>query len=124
VHIIGLLLVTNRSLYFQPLFTISQNPIEKVEIENISQIYQRRFELRDIGLEIMCLSGKCFYFVFEDREQRNQIFSAVASHVGKDCVMNVNLEKITLQWQNSEISNFEYLMYLNSAGNRSFNDLS
>lgn len=28
------------------------------------------------------------------------------------------------KWINGEISNYEYLMYLNSAANRSFNDLS
>lgn len=27
-------------------------------------------------------------------------------------------------WQNRQISNFDYLMHLNQAGNRSFSDLS
>ena len=31
---------------------------------------------------------------------------------------------MTLQWQNGLISNFDYLMYLNSAADRSFNDLT
>ncbi|MCB0370692.1 MAG: hypothetical protein KDD45_15030, partial [Bdellovibrionales bacterium] len=33
-------------------------------------------------------------------------------------------ENITLQWQTRHISNFQYLMYLNLASNRSFSDLS
>ena len=31
---------------------------------------------------------------------------------------------MTLQWQNGLISNLEYLLYLNSAADRSFNDLT
>ena len=31
---------------------------------------------------------------------------------------------MTLQWQNGLISNFQYLLYLNSAADRSFNDLT
>lgn len=33
-------------------------------------------------------------------------------------------ENMTLQWQNGLISNFQYLLYLNSAADRSFNDLT
>ena len=33
-------------------------------------------------------------------------------------------ENMTLQWQNGLISNFGYLLYLNSAADRSFNDLT
>jgi hypothetical protein len=32
--------------------------------------------------------------------------------------------KITEQWQNNEISNFEYLMALNTIANRTYNDLT
>ena len=31
---------------------------------------------------------------------------------------------MTLQWQNGLITNLEYLLYLNSAADRSFNDLT
>ncbi len=31
---------------------------------------------------------------------------------------------MTLQWQHGLISNFDYLLYLNSAADRSFNDLT
>ena len=33
-------------------------------------------------------------------------------------------ENMTLQWQNGLVSNFDYLLYLNSAADRSFNDLT
>jgi len=33
-------------------------------------------------------------------------------------------ENMTLQWQNRLVSNFDYLLYLNSVADRSFNDLT
>ncbi|KAK8882869.1 hypothetical protein M9Y10_045513 [Tritrichomonas musculus] len=35
-----------------------------------------------------------------------------------------SIEKVTKMWQSSEISTYDYLLYLNTAGGRSFNDLS
>ncbi len=40
------------------------------------------------------------------------------------CFRIDQLENITLQWQTRQISNYQYLMYLNEASNRSFSDLS
>ena len=37
---------------------------------------------------------------------------------------DIKEDNMTLQWQNGIISNFDYLMYLNSAADRSFNDLT
>ena len=41
-----------------------------------------------------------------------------------DIPREIEEENMTLQWQNGLISNFQYLLYLNSAADRSFNDLS
>ena len=41
-----------------------------------------------------------------------------------DLPKEVQEENMTLQWQNGLISNFQYLLYLNSAADRSFNDLT
>ena len=38
--------------------------------------------------------------------------------------LEIEEENMTLQWQNGLISNFQYLLYLNSAADRSFNDLT
>lgn len=35
-----------------------------------------------------------------------------------------NQTQVTLQWQSGLISNFDYLMYLNSLADRTFNDLT
>ena len=35
-----------------------------------------------------------------------------------------NTENVTVKWQNGQISNYDYLMYLNSLADRTFNDLT
>jgi len=48
----------------------------------------------------------------------------LAKRVSGQCVKIDQLENITMLWQNRQITNFDYLMHLNQAGNRSFSDLS
>jgi len=45
-------------------------------------------------------------------------------HLPIDLPKEVQEDNMTLQWQNGLISNFQYLLYLNSAADRSFNDLT
>ena len=40
------------------------------------------------------------------------------------CFRIDQLENVTLQWQTRQITNYDYLMHLNEASNRSFSDLS
>lgn len=49
----GNLYVTTLIIYFQPIYTISIKPVKKIMIDQINKIYKRRFELKNIGLEIM-----------------------------------------------------------------------
>lgn len=53
-------------------------------------------------------------------------FSASGDHeeVLMELPRDIEEENMTLQWQNGLISNFQYLLYLNSAADRSFNDLT
>lgn len=48
----------------------------------------------------------------------------MAKRVSGQCVKIDQLENITMLWQNRQITNFDYIMHLNQAGNRSFSDLS
>ena len=51
-------------------------------------------------------------------------YNVLAKRVSGQCVKIDQLENITMMWQNKQISNFDYIMHLNQAGNRSFSDLS
>jgi factor associated with neutral sphingomyelinase activation len=75
-----------------------------------------------IGLEI--ITDRSYYYTFETEAYRNKIYSILSKRVPTHCFRIDQLENMTLQWQMKQITNFDYLMHLNEASNRSFSDLS
>ncbi|KAL4472641.1 hypothetical protein ABPG74_018590 [Tetrahymena malaccensis] len=123
--IYGILYATNKNIYFQPIHNISTKPVKIIPIEYIFRLYKRRFELKNIGLEMMVSNkNKSYYFAFEDQNNRDLLYNALLRQVSQECISDLSLEKVTFMWQNYQITNYEYLMHLNHAGNRSFADLS
>ena len=49
ISVFGHLYVTIKMIYFQPFYTITSKPVHFIEIEMITKIYRRRFELKNIG---------------------------------------------------------------------------
>jgi factor associated with neutral sphingomyelinase activation len=48
VSIIGMIYVTNKNLYFQPLHAEASKPVKIIHFEDIVNIFRRRFELRHV----------------------------------------------------------------------------
>lgn len=67
---------------------------------------------------------KSYYFTFENNAEREEIYNTLISTLGKEYDSERRLEQITEKWQREEISNYEYLMYLNEAADRTFSDLT
>ena len=106
-------------------FTLTEKTQKKIDIENITSIFRRRFELKNIGLEIFIRNrSKSYYFACNEESKREEIYNALLKRVKPDCITEVSIERVTQMWQNREISNYQYLMELNHVGNRSVSDLS
>ncbi|XP_056350777.1 WD repeat- and FYVE domain-containing protein 4 [Oenanthe melanoleuca] len=100
---------------------------------DIKEIHLMRFLLQEIALEIFFKNGYSRFLVFHDSD-RNKIFKrfcsiqpALKSKGITEESLNLRKhsggEKTMLQkWQKREISNFDYLMYLNTLAGRSYND--
>ncbi|KAJ0067163.1 hypothetical protein NL108_012881, partial [Boleophthalmus pectinirostris] len=93
-----------------------------------------RYHLEDNALEIFMKNGHCAFLVFLNRDHVNaykKLCLAVPSLKGKgmtEVIANARkapvVEKASLlKWQRGEISNFEYLMHLNTLAGRTYNDL-
>jgi hypothetical protein len=101
-------------------------------IDAIQDIQLRRYLLRKSAIEIFFSDQRSYLFNFPKgiRSQLVQILTKVASHLkhldlSNDSPMDlVKKSGITQQWQRREISNFEYLMKLNTFAGRTFNDLT
>jgi factor associated with neutral sphingomyelinase activation len=119
----GSLMVTNVRVYFQPsLLNNIADSIQHFELKKISRIFKRRYLLRQIGFEFILNDMTSFFFAFDSKSTRDAIFEVVSSQLNSTLVPT--LTQITRKWQRREMSNFDYLMYLNNEADRTSNDLT
>lgn len=102
--------------------------------EDIKDARFMRYLLEDNALEIFMKSGLSAFLVFLNKDHVNaykKLCLAVPSLKGRgvaEVIANARkapvVEKTALlKWQRGEISNFEYLMHLNTLAGRTYNDL-
>ncbi|WVZ74316.1 hypothetical protein U9M48_022515 [Paspalum notatum var. saurae] len=103
-------------------------------ISSLHQIYSRRYLLRQSALELFMVDRSNFLFDFEDIGSRIHAYRAIV-HTKPPYLNDIFLatqrpEQILKQtqlmerWAKWEISNFEYLMELNTLAGRSYNDIT
>lgn len=78
----GILYLTNQIVYFQPMYKVSAKPVKKIYMEKILQIYKRRYELREIGLELI-VEGKKHtqYFAFNTQEEMEEVYKQIIGKI-------------------------------------------
>ncbi|XP_051935449.1 WD repeat- and FYVE domain-containing protein 4 isoform X1 [Hippocampus zosterae] len=102
--------------------------------EDIKEARFMRFLLEDNAIEVFVKNGHSAFLVFINKDHVSaykRLCKVVSSLKGRgvaDVIANARktplVEKTTLvKWQKREISNFEYLMYLNTLAGRTYNDL-
>ncbi|XP_038068745.1 protein FAN-like isoform X1 [Patiria miniata] len=122
----GRIMLTSSRLYFQPFNNVESVPVIKIKLSDIKRLTKRRFLLREVGLEIFCTEGSFksdMFLAFSKPEDRNKLYKNILAQEGVSLKESAQ-ENMTLLWQNGVISNFDYLLYLNSQADRSFNDLT
>ncbi|XP_040162619.1 WD repeat and FYVE domain-containing protein 3-like isoform X4 [Anopheles arabiensis] len=117
----------------------------KIFYEDICEIHKRRYLLQPIALEVFCANGQNYLLSFPQKV-RDKVFqkvSSMATQIADNAQQSVAGQKraasvehktgllnnligetsVTQRWVRGEISNFQYLMHLNSLAGRSYNDL-
>jgi hypothetical protein len=107
-------------------------------ISSIHGIYLRNYRLRPSAVEILFNRGKYrslfadFGFSAENLEARNKFVEAILQIAPRHAMKQwpgttfsqlISGHEVTQEWCNGRVSNFDYLMYLNTIAGRSFNDL-
>uniref|UniRef100_A0A1B0AJ54 BEACH domain-containing protein n=1 Tax=Glossina pallidipes TaxID=7398 RepID=A0A1B0AJ54_GLOPL len=104
----------------------------------VRAIFSRRYLLQNVALEIFLASRTSILFAFPDQLTVKKVIKALprvgvgikygipqtrrASMMSpRQLMRNSNM---TQKWQRREISNFEYLMFLNTIAGRTYNDLN
>ncbi|XP_037920088.1 neurobeachin isoform X12 [Hermetia illucens] len=104
----------------------------------VRAIFSRRYLLQNVAIEIFLASRTSILFAFPDQHTVKKVIKALprvgvgikygipqtrrASMMSpRQLMRNSNM---TQKWQRREISNFEYLMFLNTIAGRTYNDLN
>ncbi len=99
-------------------------------LESIRDVQKRRYLLRNHALEIFLSNHRSYLFNFPNNNRKKMM--QVLHKLCPGRVENIQLSPsellkksgLTQQWQRREISNFEYLMHLNTLSGRTYNDLT
>ena len=98
--------------------------------DEIEEIIERRFLLMWQAIEIFLKNGKSYFFNFLSSEQKNfilDIFSKNPKTKDKIKTKNYflqNIKKITNEWQEEQLTTYEYLLFLNKYATRTYNDIN
>lgn len=122
----GRIVLSSTNLYFQPFNNIEPHKLLKVRLAGIKRIIKRRFLLQQVGIEIyfkVLEPIKYLYLTLKTQEARDSLYKALLD-LPELQLNHSDQEIMTLRWQNGVLSNYDYLIYLNSLADRSLNDLT
>lgn len=110
----------------------------KWHFSEVRAIFSRRYLLQNTALEIFLASRTSVFFAFPDQTTVKRVAKALP-RVGVGIKYGIpqtrrasmmsprqlfRASNMTQKWQRREISNFEYLMFLNTIAGRTYNDLN
>ncbi|EPS70914.1 hypothetical protein M569_03844 [Genlisea aurea] len=103
-------------------------------ISSLHQVYSRRYLLRRSGLELFMVDRSNYFFDFGSTEGRKNAYRAIVQarppHLNDIYLATQRPEQLLKRtqlmerWARWELSNFEYLMQLNTLAGRSYNDIT
>ena len=134
----GRVLLTDQRLYFQPFNGVQESGVTQWNLQAkaagggktaLEKLERRRHQLRKTGVELVFGSG----------EGAESVFLAFPSNAQRETFVRLTCENTLMtdgareheedmrraaeQWQQKRMSNYQYLMHLNSAAGRSVNDI-
>lgn len=133
----GRLEVTTHHLYFYDGSSEKEETEEgigfdfKRPLSQLREVHLRRYNLRRSALELFFID-QAHYFINFKKKVRNKVYSRILGlrppnlfYFGSRSPQELlKASGLTQKWVCREISNFEYLMQLNTIAGRTYNDLS
>ncbi|KAG9335568.1 hypothetical protein JZ751_004472 [Albula glossodonta] len=128
----GRLELTTHHIYFYDSSTEKEEGVGndfKWPLSQIREIHLRRYNLRRSALEIFLIDQTNYFLNFK-KEARNKVYSRILllrslSLYGTRSPQELlKASGLTQKWVNREISNFDYLIQLNTIAGRTYNDLA
>ncbi|XP_044502914.1 protein SPIRRIG-like isoform X3 [Mangifera indica] len=119
------------------------HPWRMWKLNSVHEILKRDYQLRPVAVEIFSMDGCNDLLVFHKKEREEVFKNLVAMNLPRNSMLDTTISGLTKQessegsrlfkivaksfskrWQNGEISNFQYLMHLNTLAGRGYSDLT
>ncbi|KAK8532504.1 hypothetical protein V6N12_053944 [Hibiscus sabdariffa] len=119
------------------------HPWRMWKLVSIYEILKRDYQLRPVAIELFSMDGYNDLLVFHKRERDEVFKNLLALTLPRNSMLETTISGSTKQeinegsrlfkltaksfskrWQNGEISNFQYLMHLNTLAGRGYSDLT
>ncbi|KAI3682688.1 hypothetical protein L1987_82849 [Smallanthus sonchifolius] len=108
------------------------------KLNSVHEILKRDYQLRPVAVEIFSMDGCNDLLVFHKKERedvfknllamnlpRNSMLdTTISGSVKQESAFKIMAKSFSKRWQNGEISNFQYLMHLNTLAGRGYSDLT
>jgi hypothetical protein len=115
-----------------------QHRSQRIAFAELHSVFKRRYQLQQIALEFYDVNRSGTLIAFSGKADREEVLSKVlqaklpnsifsssyGTFISYSKFMNNLKARIVSQWVNGKMTNFEFLMHLNSFAGRSFNDLT
>ncbi|OMP04932.1 hypothetical protein COLO4_09186 [Corchorus olitorius] len=119
------------------------HPWRMWKLDSVHEILKRDYQLRPVAVELFSMDGCNDLLVFHKKERDEVFKNLVAMNLPRNSMLDTTISGSTKQesneggrlfkimaksfskrWQNGEISNFQYLMHLNTLAGRGYSDLT
>ncbi|CAG5132645.1 unnamed protein product, partial [Candidula unifasciata] len=91
---------------------------------DIRELHKRWYQLQDVGLEIFLISGRTCLLAFQTTQDRDYLYNMLRSSLElPNLIAGESLQAVQQAWLEGEVTNYDYLMYLNKLAGRSYADL-
>ncbi|EPY26819.1 neutral sphingomyelinase activation associated factor-like protein [Strigomonas culicis] len=116
--------ITAHDLEFIPLYPVGAHGVVHTKIAQLDHLFPRTVLFQDTGLDLYNRAGMTVLSLsfFTSGERRNAL-EMLNKQCGLSAWQAAPLSMLQ-KWQARQVSNYEYLLYLNKLASRSFDDLS
>ncbi|KAL9189629.1 hypothetical protein ACHAXT_009304 [Thalassiosira profunda] len=118
-----------------------QHRSQRIAFSDLYSVYRRRYQLQQNALEFYDVHRNGTLIAFSTHMQREEVLSKVLSTPLPSSIFSSNIlggstsinykkfmnnlrAKITSQWVQGKITNFDFIMHMNSFAGRTYNDLT
>lgn len=118
-----------------------QHRSQRIAFTDLYSVYRRRYQLQQNALEFYDVHRNGTLVAFASNEEREEVLTKVLSTPLPSSIFSTNIlggsasinykkfmnnlrAKITSQWVQGKMTNFEFIMHMNSFAGRTYNDLT